>query len=103
MSFVNKLDREGRDPLDLLDEIENVLGIQCAPMTWPIGMGRSFRGIYHLREDRAYLYQGRDGSRLPESLVVEGLDTDAAANLLGPEASELREQIDSLITGSEQN
>ena len=48
ISFVNKLDREGRPPLDLLDEIEKVLGIACAPVTWPIGMGREFKGVYHL-------------------------------------------------------
>ncbi|MRR39241.1 GTP-binding protein, partial [bacterium] len=48
MTFVNKLDREGRDPFELIDEIEKVLKIQCAPMTWPIGMGKRFRGTYHI-------------------------------------------------------
>ena len=48
LTFINKLDREGKEPIDLLDEIESVLGIQCAPMTWPIGMGKRFRGVYHL-------------------------------------------------------
>ena len=51
MTFVNKLDRERKDPIELLDEIESVLGIQCAPMTWPIGMGKRFRGVYHLYTD----------------------------------------------------
>src|SRR5690606_2440636 len=46
MTFINKLDREGREPVDLLDEVEDVLGIECAPMTWPVGMGKAFRGIY---------------------------------------------------------
>src|SRR6188768_2633182 len=46
ISFVNKLDRDGREPVDLLDDIESVLNIACVPMTWPIGMGREFRGIY---------------------------------------------------------
>src|SRR5678816_1969772 len=45
MTFVNKLDREGKDPIDLLDEIESVLGIQCAPVTWPIGMGSRLKGV----------------------------------------------------------
>ena len=58
ISFVNKMDREGRPPLELLDEIENVLGIACTPVTWPVGMGREFKGVYHLLEDRYYLYSG---------------------------------------------
>ena len=66
ISFINKLDRDGRPPIELLDDIETVLDIECAPFTWPIGMGREFRGIYDLREDCAYLYQNRDGSRLPD-------------------------------------
>src|ERR1035438_207452 len=51
LTFINKLDREGRAPIELLDEIESVLEIQCAPITWPIGMGKSFRGVYHLYDD----------------------------------------------------
>ena len=56
MTFVNKLDRDGRSPIELLDEIESVLKIQCAPITWPIGMGRDLLGVYHLIEDRIYVY-----------------------------------------------
>ncbi len=52
MSFVNKLDREGRSPIELLDEIERVLKIQCAPVTWPIGMGSRLKGVYHLHRRR---------------------------------------------------
>lgn len=50
MAFINKMDREGKDPFELLDEIEKVLGIHCVPMTWPVGMGPRFRGVYHLRD-----------------------------------------------------
>src|SRR6187402_286879 len=57
MTFINKLDREGREPLELLDEIEKVLGIRTTPITWPIGMGRELRGIYHLLEDRIYVFE----------------------------------------------
>ncbi len=67
ITFINKLDREGREPTDLLDEIEKVLRISCAPVTWPIGMGRELKGVYHLLEDRIYVYQaaekGRAGSQ----------------------------------------
>src|SRR5690554_237884 len=73
MTFINKFDRDGREPLELLDEIETVLKIECAPVTWPIGMGREFRGLYHLLEDRIYLYHGRDGSRLPEVERIDGI------------------------------
>src|SRR5210317_848351 len=50
-TFINKLDREGREPIELMDEVEEVLKIACAPITWPIGMGRELRGVYHLYED----------------------------------------------------
>ncbi len=96
ISFVNKLDRDGRDPMELLDNIETVLEIECAPITWPIGMGREFRGIYHLGEDRLYIYQGRDGSRLPQTRTIEGIDSDDATAALGSAAAELREQVELL-------
>ena len=51
ITFINKMDRDSRDPIDLLDEIENILKIRCAPITWPIGMGRDFKGVYHFYED----------------------------------------------------
>src|SRR5210317_1446925 len=56
ITFINKLDREGRDPLDLLDEVEEVLKIQCAPMTWPIGMGKRFKGVFDLYTDKIHLF-----------------------------------------------
>ena len=48
ITFINKLDREGKEPIELLDEIESELGINCVPVTWPVGMGSRLRGIYHL-------------------------------------------------------
>ncbi|HKK16889.1 MAG TPA: GTP-binding protein, partial [Gammaproteobacteria bacterium] len=51
ITFINKLDREGRDPLELLDEIEKELGIQCVPITWPVGMGSRLQGLYHIVEN----------------------------------------------------
>ena len=52
ISFVNKMDREIREPLELLDEIENVLKIRCVPLTWPMGTGRDFAGVYNLAEEK---------------------------------------------------
>jgi len=60
ITLINKLDREGRDPLDLIDEVERILDIQCAPMTWPIGMGKRLRGIYRLDSDTVRLYRSGD-------------------------------------------
>jgi peptide chain release factor 3 len=99
MTFVNKLDRDGREPIELLDEIERVLGLRCAPLTWPIGMGRELRGIYHLREDRIYVYTAGDKGRAGTNLVIDGLASDAAGELLGPRRDELREEIE-LVRGA---
>ena len=76
MTFINKLDREGRPPIDLLDEIERVLKIRTAVITWPIGMGRELKGIYHLLEDRIYAYEAGKGGRVGENLIIEGLKSD---------------------------
>ncbi len=93
VSFINKLDREGRPPLELLDEIERVLQIHCAPITWPIGMGNRFKGVYHLLEDRVYLYRG-DKHRAGEFEVVEGLDHPALADFMGLERKQLEEELE---------
>ena len=57
-TFINKLDRDGREPLELLEELEEVLGIASYPMNWPIGMGKSFEGLYDLHHQRIELYKG---------------------------------------------
>ena len=56
ITFINKLDRDGREPIELLDEVESVLKINCAPITWPIGMGKLFKGVFHLLHDSVHLY-----------------------------------------------
>ncbi|WP_455366546.1 GTP-binding protein, partial [Kaarinaea lacus] len=63
ISFINKLDREGRDPVELLDEIEDILKIQCAPITWPIGMGKQFKGVFNLYTDSIHLYSAAHGGK----------------------------------------
>jgi len=62
LTFVNKMDTHGRDPLELLDEIESILGIHAAPMNWPIGRGDRFRGIYDLHQHVVMLYYGEDAA-----------------------------------------
>ncbi len=98
-TFINKLDREGRDPIELLDEVEHVLGIQCAPVTWPIGMGSRLRGVYHLLDDTIHLYEaGHNYTRQPGTLI-QGLMSAAADAALGDLANELREEIE-LVKGA---
>ena len=99
MTFINKLDREGRDPLDLLDEIERVLGITCSPVTWPIGMGRELRGIYHLAEDRIYVYHEAAKGRLGSHEMIDGLASDAGRAFLGDRATAFAEEVD-LVRGA---
>ncbi len=98
-TFINKLDREGRAPIDLLDEIEQVLQIQCAPVTWPIGMGKRFKGVYHLYTDSVHLFSPTHGGRVQTGRTVHGLDNPLLEELLGDLARELREEIE-LVRGA---
>jgi peptide chain release factor 3 len=99
MTFINKLDRDGQEPIDLLDEIESVLKIQCSPITWPIGMGRSLRGVYHLLQDRIYLYNPVGQEKASERNMIEGLNSDEATEVLGDLAAEFREEV-ALVKGA---
>jgi peptide chain release factor 3 len=83
MTFINKLDRDGRAPIELLDEVESVLKIKTAPVTWPIGMGRELRGIYHLLEDRIYAYEAAERGRAGNNRTIERLASDEAREFLG--------------------
>jgi peptide chain release factor 3 len=95
LTFMNKLDRETRDPLELMDEVEKELAIMCAPITWPIGCGKSFKGIYHLYRDEIYLYESGHGSEIQEKRVIRGLDNPDLENAIGGDLTEeLREEIE---------
>ena len=96
VTFVNKLDREARDSIEVLDEIEEVLQIQCAPMNWPIGMGRAFKGIYQLKEDRIVCYKQGQGHHIYEYPVIDGLLSDAAQAYLGVDHAALVDEIELL-------
>ena len=99
MTFINKLDREGREPLELLDEIERVLGIRCAPVTWPIGMGRELRGVYHLIEDRVYVYVAGEKGRAGTHQTIDGLASHAVGEFLGERAAAFRDEVE-LVRGA---
>ena len=98
-TFINKLDREGREPIELLDEIEEVLKIQCAPVTWPIGMGKRLKGIYHLLEDTVHLYAPGSSERRQDVNIIKGLDNPQLDELLTDQAAELRDEIE-LVKGA---
>jgi len=100
VTFINKLDRETRDPLDLLDEIEKILSINCAPVTWPIGSGQLFKGIYHLLDDKVILYEKGHGAYVHDFTVVDGLHNPALNTLIGEDVvADLIEEID-LVRGA---
>ncbi|MGI9263053.1 MAG: peptide chain release factor 3 [Woeseiaceae bacterium] len=99
MTFINKLDREGREPVELLDEIESVLGISCSPVTWPIGMGRSLKGVYHLLQDRIFLYSAVGREKASTIDVIEGLHSDEASAVFGDDAQNFRDEVE-LVKGA---
>ena len=96
ITFINKLDREGRSPLELLDEIEEKLQIECTPLSWPIGMGKSFRGVYNLFRQELYLFSPGADTRDQESIRISDLDDSRLDELLGGQADELREEVELL-------
>src|SRR6187431_2169558 len=83
MTFINKLDREGRPPIELLDEVESVLKIRTAPVTWPIGMGQRLKGVVHLLTGEVHLYEpGRNFTR-QDSTIFPSLDAPGLAERIG--------------------
>jgi peptide chain release factor 3 len=102
ITFINKLDREGRAPIELLDEIEQVLKIRTAPVTWPIGMGQRLKGVYHLPQDRIYAYQPAEKGRVGENAIIEGLASDEAQEFLGADAAAFAAEVE-LVQGATDN
>ncbi len=99
VTFMNKMDRDIRDPIELMDEVEDVLGIACAPVTWPIGMGKQFKGVYHLLKDEVILYQSGQGHTIQEVRVVKGLNNPELDGILGEYTQDLRDEIE-LVKGA---
>jgi len=100
MTFINKLDREGRPPIELLDEVESVLKIECAPVTWPIGMGSRLKGVYHLLSGEVHLYEpGRNFTRQDSTIYASLDDPQLHARLGDDMLRELREELE-LVEGA---
>lgn len=99
-TFINKMDREVRDHIEVLDEIEDILKIQCAPITWPVGMGKNFKGIYNLYTDTIHLYTQGQGHTISDDIQIKGLDSAEAREKLGDDLiDELLEEIE-LVRGA---
>jgi len=99
LGFINKMDRETRDPVELLDEIESVLKIKAAPINWPIGAGKRFKGLYDLYTDTIHVYQQGQGHRIPDDVRIQGIDSAEARAFLGDEFEELQLSIE-LVRGA---
>lgn len=99
LTFINKLDREGMSPLEILQDIEESLQIECAPLSWPIGMGKRFRGAYNLYGGELTLFRpGQE--RLPEdTITIRNLSDPLLEEHLGSQAGELREEV-ALLEGA---
>ena len=97
MTFINKLDREGLSPLDVMADIEAHLGIECAPLTWPVGMGGSFKGTYDIRTGELRLFSPTHGGRVQEAFaVIKNLDDPRLDDSLGDQAADLRADMELL-------
>ncbi|HEX6137025.1 MAG TPA: peptide chain release factor 3 [Casimicrobiaceae bacterium] len=100
ITFVNKLDREVREPLALLEEIESVLAIDCAPVTWPLGMGKRFRGVFDLRNDRLLRFAPGEERVATDTELIEGLANPRLAALFPDETAALRHDVELIRSAS---
>lgn len=99
LSFINKMDRDIRDPIDVLDEVESVLKIKAAPINWPLGMGKEFKGVYNLYTDTIHVYEQGKGHTIPEDVQIKGLDNPEFDKLMGSYADDARDEIE-LVRGA---
>lgn len=96
--FVNKLDREGKDPFDLLDELEEKLSINVRPLSWPISMGDSFQGVYKLYDNSLRLFSANKTDIADDEIKIESIEDNTLEELIGEHAGQLKEDVE-LIEG----
>jgi peptide chain release factor 3 len=99
ITFINKLDREGMRPLEILGEIEDKLQVECAPLSWPIGMGKRFKGVYNLYRKELYLFTPGQETRKQDGVLIKDLSDVRVERLLGNQADDLREDV-ALLEGA---
>ena len=95
--FVNKMDREGRDPFDLLDELEEELQIKVRPLSWPINQGQRFKGVYNLYEQRLNLYAA-DKQHITENVEIDIASEELENHIGAEDAQKLRDDLE-LVSG----
>src|SRR5215203_4322225 len=100
LTFINKLDQPARDPFELLDQIERVLGISAAPLNWPLGDGPQFRGVYDLEADSVLFYERQQRGRRMEPVTVAAPDDPVVEELVGPERQRQLIEAVEIITGA---
>ena len=97
--FINKLDREGKDAFDLLDEVEQKLGLVVTPLSFPIGMGYDFKGIYNLYEKNVNLFDGSNKTHVSKTTAIDDVQNEQLDQLVGSNAGDtLRENLE-LVEG----
>jgi len=96
ITFINKLDRDGLPPLELLSDIEEKLQIECVPLSWPIGMGKSFKGVYNFYQRELHLFTPGQSTHSREGVTIRDLSDPRLDELLGSQADELREDVELL-------
>lgn len=94
ITFINKLDREAQEPLDLIDEIESHLEMETIPINWPVGMGRNFKGIYSLPQDELQVYVAGQADRDSHNERLPGLDNADSHRRFGAEFAQAAEEIE---------
>src|SRR5262249_52669255 len=94
ITFVNKMDREVREPFALQEEIESILKIDCAPVSWPVGMGKRFRGVFDLRHDRLQRFTPGEERIAADTELSRGLRNPRLAELFPDEVGALRHDVD---------
>ncbi|MDX8389420.1 MAG: peptide chain release factor 3 [Mariprofundaceae bacterium] len=101
MTFINKLDREGLSPLELLSDIEEKLQIECVPLSWPIGMGKNFKGVYDIYRQSLRLFTAGQQDVVGDEVMISDLSDPNLDQLLGEQANELRDDIELLEGAAE--
>jgi len=97
--FINKLDRDGKPPFDLLDEIEKELSLRLHPLTWPIGMGKDFKGVYNLYDRSLLLFHPNQKATEDDIVPISGLQDTALQRILGPRDADTLVEEAGLVEG----
>jgi peptide chain release factor 3 len=99
LTFVNKMDREVQDPMNLMDEIERELGMTVVPFTWPVGMGKQFHGVFDRRENQMRVFSPGEDKRGGDEEIMSGLDNPEAAQRFGAEFTQAQDEME-LLNGA---